>query len=805
MTTQVCRTKNYNETMINTKTLKKLQYFDILDTVGEFCISSLAKNKVRAMYPAASYEQAINLIEETKQAYALFQYETSFDLSVDDVEETCALARVGSCLSMKQLLQIMRVLRTARYLQASLLKDYGIDISILQAKAYALYSDKQLEDDIDFAILSDEEMNDKASDDLYSIRKRIKAINADIKQKLQSYTKNSEMSKYLQDSIVTMRADRYVIPVKQEFKSFVSGIVHDQSSTGATLFIEPMAIVQLNNSLREAILEEKAEMQRILQAFTDRISPVCEKIVLSVDTVTDIDAVFAKVKYALDNKCTLPLLNNDGVLNIKKARHPLLDKRKVVPISVKMEDCDVIVITGPNTGGKTVTLKTIGLMCAMAMTGLFVPCAEESVLSYFDDILCDIGDEQSIEQNLSTFSGHISNLRDILNVCRKGHLVLIDEVGAGTEPNEGAALALAITDCLRKSGAKCVITTHYGALKEYSLTTARVENASMEFDLQTLAPTYRLIMGVPGSSNAIAIASKLGLRQDVIDFARENVSEEKLSFERVLQNADEIRKEYEQKLNNLADEYKQLQAEKDKTAKLNGSLQAEREKLLANSRDEAKKIVSKAKAEAADLVNEIKSILSKDTLSDRDLFAARNAAKHLNDIEIKQDQDAGEIVFTGDKVNFDKLKVGDKVFSQKLGVQVQVVEIRGRSRIKVRCGGISTEVQADDLFYSVAEQNHAKKRSYVGSSSKTQLNTRSVTNEINVIGKTVDEAIMEVDEFIDRAVVGGLKQIWVIHGMGTGRLRAGLHEHFRHHPNVAEFRLGVYGEGESGVTVVTLK
>ena len=755
--------------------------------------------------PAASYEEAQRLIEETKQAYDLFQYETSFDLSVDDVTEICALARVGSCLSMKQLLQVMRALRTARYLQAALFTDYGIDTSLLQAKAYALYNDKLLEEDIDFAILSEEEMNDKASDDLYAIRKRIKAINADIKQKLQSYTKNGEMSKYLQDSIVTMRGDRYVIPVKQEFKSFVSGIVHDQSATGATLFVEPMAIVQLNNSLREAILEEKAEIQRILQAFTDRISPVADRIATAVETVSDIDVIFSKVKYALDNKCTLPRINRDGIIDINKARHPLLDKKKAVPISVKLgEDYDVIVITGPNTGGKTVTLKTIGLMCAMAMSGLFIPCREDSVVSYFDDILCDIGDEQSIEQNLSTFSGHITNLRDILEVCGAGQLVLIDEVGAGTEPNEGSALALAITEFLRRSGAKCVITTHYGALKEYSLTTPRVENASMEFDLKTLAPTYRLIMGVPGSSNAIAIAAKLGLRQDVVELAKNNVSEEKLSFERVLQNADEIRKEYEAKLDALADEYKQLQQEKEKTNRLNGSLQNERDKLLAGSREEAKKIVAKAKEEAAELIEKIKDILSKDTVSDKDLFAARNIAKRLNDIEVKQEE-SDEVIFTGDKVDFGKLKVGDVVYSRKLGVQVRVIDIKSRSRIKVKCGGISTEVNADDLYYSVAEVNRSKKRNFSTNAPKTQINTRSFGNEINVIGQTVDDAIMAVDEFIDAAVMAGLNQIWVIHGMGTGRLRAGLHEHLRHHPNVAEFRLGAYGEGESGVTVVKLK
>lgn len=793
--------------MINSKTLTKLQYADIMEQVSHFAVSSVAKTKVQKLRPFATYEEAQKALEEAKQAYSLFQYETSFDLSVDDVAEICSLARVGSCLSMGQLLQIMRTLRTARNLQTALFTDYGTDISLLQTRAYALYVDKDLEEDIDFCILSEEEMNDKASEQLFAIRKKIKAINADIKQKLQSYTKNSELSKYLQDSIVTLRGDRYVIPVKQEYKGFVNGIVHDQSATGATLFVEPMAIVQLNNALREATLEEKAEVQRILQAFTDRISPVSQKIVVSEETISDIDVIFSKTKYALENKCTLPILNDSGFINLKKARHPLIDKRKVVPISVSLgKDYDIIVVTGPNTGGKTVTLKTIGLMCLLAMSGMFVPCGEDSVVSYFDDIFCDIGDEQSLEQNLSTFSGHITNLRDILNICKKGDLVLIDEVGAGTEPNEGTALALAVTEFLRKSGAKCVITTHYGKLKEYSLSTPRVENASMEFDLQTLAPTYKLIMGVPGSSNALAIASKLGMRKDIIDFARENVSDEKLAFERVLQNADKIRKQYEEQLDAVENERKLLQEEREKTKRLNGSLQNEREKLLQGSKKEAEKIVEKAKEQADEIIAEMKELLTGNEIADRDLFAARAKAKQLKNISFQQQNNDDEIIFTGDKVDFSKLKVGDTVYSNRLGVQVKVTDIKSPKRITVRCGSISTEVTADDLFYSVSEVNKKTARTYGGKSApKTEINTRSINNEINVIGQTVDEAVSNVDAFIDQALLAGLNQIWIIHGMGTGRLRAGIHSYLRNNKNVLDFRLGKYGEGESGVTVVTLK
>ncbi len=795
--------------MINEKTLKKLQYADILRQISAFSVSSIAKGKVENLLPADSFDEAKRLVEETKQAFDLFQYETSFDLSVDDVKDACALARVGSCLSMGQCLQIMRTLRTARNLQTALFVDYGVDTSMLRAIACRLFNDKTLEDDIDFAILSEDEMNDKASADLFAIRKKIRAINADIKAKLQSYTKNGETAKYMQDAIVTMRGDRYVIPVKAEYKGYVNGIVHDQSTTGATLFVEPMAIVQLNNALREATLEEKAEIQRILQAFTDRISPFSARIADSQDAISDIDVIFSKVKYAIENKCTLPLMNDEGYINLKKARHPLLDKTKVVPVSVEMgHDYDIIVITGPNTGGKTVTLKTVGLMTAMAMTGLFVPCAEESGVSYFDDIFCDIGDEQSIEQNLSTFSGHITNLRDILDVCGKGDLVLIDEVGAGTEPNEGTALALAVTDFLRRSGAKAVITTHYEKLKEYSLATDRVQNASMEFDLATLAPTYRLIMGVPGSSNALAIAGKLGMRSDVIEFARQNVSKEKMEFENALNRADEIRKDYEQRLAELDEQKKALQAELARQTKLNDTLQTERDKLLESSRKEARKIVDKAREDAQEIVAELKDILSKETVTDKDLFQARAAAKKINEIKLPEQDNAEEIVFTGDKADYLTMKTGDVLYSQKLKMQVRVEQIKSPTKITVRAGNITTIVTADDLYHSVVEQNKrvVKNRQQRTSGAHTQINTeRSARNEINVIGQTVDEAVVNVDAFIDQAVRSGLSKVWVIHGMGTGRLRAGLHDHFRHHPNVKEFRLGTYGEGESGVTVVTLK
>lgn len=788
--------------MITEKTLQKLQYPLVLEEVSKFAISSIAVRKVLDMKPANTFEEMQLLQDETTQATRLFDFETSFDLSLDDISEIVSLVKVGSCLSMGQLLAVMRTLRTARLLQSALMKDYGIDIGLLQAKAGTLYADKRIEDEIDFAIISDEEMNDRASDELYAIRKKIREINLDIKQKLQSYSKNSDLSKYLQDSIVTLRGDRYVLPVKQEYKNYVSGIVHDQSASGSTLFIEPMAVVQLNNNLREAVLQEREEMQRILQSFTDRLTPIYRMLQNNLETISDIDVIFSRVKYGIANRCTKPVLNCEGTIKLKNARHPLIDKQKVVPISFEIgKQSNIVVVTGTNTGGKTVTLKTVGLLTALAMAGMFVPCTEESEVSFFKSIYCDIGDEQSIEQSLSTFSGHMTNLRDILNDVTSDSLVLIDEVGAGTEPNEGSALAVAITEFLRKSGCKAVITTHYGKLKEYSLITDGVENASMQFNPETYEPTYKLVMGVPGSSNAIAIASRLGLDSTVIDMAKKYVDGDSVQLEQVLSNAESIRKEYEDKVAETNELNRSLQQELEKSKKLNQSLSAEREKLLSGSRQEARRIVADAQRECKDIIAQIKDLLNSD-VSDKALFEARALAKKVANAMPEEEKD-DDYVFTGDKIKFSDLKKGMTAFCSKINSTVTVAEIKSPSKIIVKAGNMTVNVAADDLFYykqdkKVVKQTHSK-------TAHRQVDSRSYSNEINVLGQTVDEAIANVDDFIDRAVLGGLSTVWVIHGMGTGRLRQGLHQHFKHHPNIAEFRLGRPGEGDSGVTVVTLK
>ncbi len=797
--------------MINDKTLTKLQYAEILTMVSKYAISSIAMQRLLDTLPCQNHSEALLLLKEVDQARQLYDHNSSYDLSIDDTSMISEMARVGSTLSMAQLLCVMRQLRTARLLQGQLIEGIGgIDTSLLQAKASLLYTNKGVEEDIDFAIISDYEMNDRASTDLYNIRRKIKTINSDIKSKLASYSRQGELSKYLQDSIVTIRSDRYVIPVKQEYKANVPGIVHDQSASGSTVYVEPMAIVQLNNQLHTTLAEEREDVNRILDSFTKLIGTFAQKLLSNQDIISEIDVIFAKVKFAIATKSTMPQLSDCGYIDIVKARHPLLDSHKVVPISATLgKDYDIVVVTGPNTGGKTVSLKTIGLMCLMGMSGLFVPCTEGSTVSFFDNIYCDIGDEQSIEQNLSTFSSHIVNISNILQICNARSLVLIDEAGAGTEPNEGTALALAITEKLRKSGAKCVITTHYGQLKEYALNTPGVENASMEFDPETFAPTYKLVVGVAGSSNAIAIAKRLGMPSDVIEYAQDNISAESKHFEQILLNAEILRQRYEQQSVEIEEQKRLLDIELAKANKLNDNLTRERDKLLANSRAEAKQIIADAQRQAKEIIAQLKELTKLQDIEDKTLFEARALAKNLNNIHVNMPEDDGdEVVFWGDKVTFEDVKIGDKYYCTALSTVVEITAIKNRDKISARAGILSTIVTVNTLHYSKTESKTHKPKvatKHKATKGKEPVVVRSTANEINCLGQRVDEAIANIDNFIDQCIRGGFATVWIIHGMGTGRLRAGIHEHLRRHASVAEYRLGKYGEGESGVTVVTLK
>lgn len=789
--------------MIEEKTLKKLEYFDMLERVSEFATSSKAKNEIRLLRPTSLLDKAESLLDETEEALNFVNFGIHPDFGIDSVDDIAAKAKINSTLSLRELLTVMRTLRTSRLLSSTLNSPIPVPAKLLPDMANGLYANKTVEDEIDFCVINEEELNDRASEQLFSLRQKIKKTNAEIREKLSSFSRSSAISKYLQDDIVTLRNDRYVIPVKQEYKSNIQGIVHDQSATGSTLYIEPIAIVNLNNQLRELILKEREEIERILAEFTDKISGFAQFLVENTRIISYIDGVFAKARFAVDLKAARPNLNDKGLLDIKRGRHPLIDKNSVVPVDVRLGgDFDMIVITGPNTGGKTVSLKTVGLFCLLAMSGIFLPADSGTTVSVFENVFCDIGDEQSIEQSLSTFSSHIKNISYITESINEKSLVLLDEVGAGTDPNEGAALALAIAEFILNSGAKSVLTTHYGRLKEFSLATPGVESASMEFDAGTLSPTYKLILGIPGSSNAIDIAGRLGLREEITDNARSKLSAEKVSFENVLKNADTLRRQYKAQLDELNSVKAKTEEEYAKAVNQSKLLKEERERLLSGSQIEAKRIISSAKAEAEELLDRLKKMVRAAALEEKSLFEARSVIKKLDDKKYEVKDDESDII-TGERVDRNKIKIGDKVFVKKMNSSGIVSGFGKNGKVEVKVNKLTVFTDAEDLYQCV--ELSEKPKVSPSRSVKTSIRAAAPAREIILLGQTVDEAILNVDKFIDDAILSGLTEIRVVHGTGTGALRKGLHKYFATHPSVDSFRLGKYGEGESGVTIVTLK
>ena len=610
------------------------------------------------------------------------------------------------------------------------------------------------------------------------------------------------LNKFLQDSVVTMRQDRYVIPVKSEYRSFVKGFIHDQSSSGATVFIEPEHVMELNNDLKRAIFDEAEEIHRILAELSSKVSYMSDALRYNYENLIELDVCFARADYSFKNKCTKPLLNNKGNVCINKGRHPLIDKEKVIPVTVKLgENYNFLLITGPNTGGKTVTLKLTGLLSAMAMSGLFIPAEDDSKISVFSNIYCDIGDEQSIEQNLSTFSSHITNIINIINNVDNNSLVLLDEIGAGTDPEEGSALALAIIKKLISCDCFGIITTHYSALKEYAVDSKKIENASMEFDSSSLKPLYKLNIGIPGSSNAIEIAKTLGLDQDIIEDATSNLSQDKINFENVLKKAEESRLKSEI----LSLELEKLKAEKEQEVQNvleeKERIKKEREKIYTNAKHETKRIVADKLAEAEEIINELKSILKRVGLESKEVFRAselKNRLKNSKYLSAENDDKPFELVRLKDS----ELIVGNRIFVNSLGAYAKLINIRkNKKEAEILIGDIKTVVKISDLYNCEQEKNYDKdikifRPSTINSMPKTEL---------NVVGKTSLEALTELENFIDQAVINNLEEIKVIHGVGAGVLLKEIRSYLKTDKNVSEFRRGKYGEGENGVTIIKLK
>lgn len=679
--------------MFDQKSLNTLEYPKILERLSQFCQSQGGKVKARSLVPFETMSEAQDALDETSEAdRVLFEYSISPNFAVDDLSEILIKAQKGSVLSIPEIMKVGRSLRCAKRLRKSISEVK--DCPILLDMASRLFENEPLEEKIFASFLSETEVCDNATNDLRQIRIRIRKLNDNVRTKLQLFITSPQYSKYLQDSIITMRGDRYVIPVKSDCKGTIPGLVHDQSASGSTLFVEPMQIVELNNELKVELVNEQMEIERILRNFSETIRGCAENITWSYEIIVDMDMIFAKAQLAREYKATRPILNRDGAIDIRAGRHPLIDQHKVVPVSLSLQkDEKLFLITGPNTGGKTVTLKLVGLFTLMAMSGLYVP-AKQADLSIFDGVYSDIGDEQSIEQSLSTFSSHIRNTISILAKITDKSLVLFDELGAGTDPGEGAALAVSIAEHLIKVGCKSFVTSHFNDLKEFALVTPGVVAASMEFNAETFCPTYKLVMGAIGSSNALAIAKKLGLSDDIIDNAKSKISLEKRQFDSVLTAAEQTRMKAAELVSeasidreNAAKALKDAEIEKKRIAE-------KREKLDENIRKETKRLIENSVEEANDYLDQIKEILSKPQVEDKDLFEARKLKKKLENLQAEYEQEA----VVEDIKDDSPLHIGDNVFVKSLQKKGKLVAINKRGEAEISFGKLTTKVKKDDYY-----------------------------------------------------------------------------------------------------------
>lgn len=679
--------------MFDQKSLNTLEYPKILERLSQFAQSQGGKAKAKSLVPFENISQAKDALDETAEAdKVLFEYSISPSFAVDDLTEILVKAQKGSVLSIPEIMKVGRSLRCAKRLKKTILEVK--DCPILLDMAARLYENEPLEDKIFASFLSETEVADNATNELRQIRIRIRKLNDNVRSKLQLFITSPQYSKYLQDSIITMRGDRYVIPVKSDCKGTIPGLVHDQSASGSTLFVEPMQIVELNNELKVELVNEQMEIERILRNFSEIIRGSADNITWSYEIIVDMDMIFAKGQLVREYKAVRPTLNDDGLIHIRDGRHPLIDQHKVVPVSLSLEkDEKLFLITGPNTGGKTVTLKLVGLFTLMAMSGLYIP-AKQADLSIFDGVYSDIGDEQSIEQSLSTFSSHIRNTISILDVITDKSLVLFDELGAGTDPGEGAALAVSIAQHLIKVGCKSFVTSHFNDLKEFALVTKGVVAASMEFNAETFCPTYKLVMGAIGSSNALAIAKKLGLSDEIIDNAKSKISLEKRQFDSVLTAAEQTRMKAAELVSeasidreNAAKALKDAEAEKKRIAE-------KREKLDENIRKETKRLIENSVEEANDVLEQIKEILSKPQIEDKDLFDARKLKKKLENLQAEYEQEA----VVEDVRDDSPLHIGDNVFVKSLQKKGKLVAINQRGEAQVSFGKLTTKVKKDDYY-----------------------------------------------------------------------------------------------------------
>ncbi len=800
--------------LMNQKVLKTLEYDKIIQILCDKADSEPGKKLCRELVPSTDLQEIRQNQRETADALGrLFKTGSTSFGSNRELGFSIKSLEIGSSLSVSELLKISSFLDNVSRIKSygkreredtpeDSLTDYFEQLSPLT----------QLANEINRCILSEEEIADDASPRLKSIRRSKTSTNEKIRSQLNSML-NGSYRTYLQDTVITMRNNRYCIPVKAEYKGQVTGMVHDQSATGSTFFIEPAAVVNLNNQLRELEIQEQEEIEVILATLSAQAAEHTEELAVNQKNMTLLDFIFAKAKMAMDQNATEPLFNRKHYINIRKGRHPLLDKKKVVPIDIHLgRDFDLLVITGPNTGGKTVSLKTVGLFALMGQAGLHIPAMDRSELSVFTEVYADIGDEQSIEQSLSTFSSHMKTIVHILGHADENSLCLFDELGAGTDPTEGAALAIAILNYLHDRGIRTMATTHYSELKIYALSTSFVENACCEFSVETLQPTYRLLIGIPGKSNAFAISSKLGLSDNIINAAKEQISKEDESFEDVIADLEQNRVNLEREQREITEYKERIRTLQEQLQRKNEKIDQAKDRILREANEQARSILQEAKEVADETIRDFNKAaasgidmkeLEQKRQKIRDRIDEKNTKLSLNDGKKQKDQSRQK------GLDPKKLQKGDSVKILSMGLKGTVSSLPdNKGNLFVQCGIMRTQANINDIVLVqedtiTAPGLHNSKRSSVSGIKMSK--SLSVSTEINLLGRTVDEALAELDKYLDDAYLAHLPSVRVVHGKGTGALRNAVHNHLKRLKYVKEYRLGEYGEGDAGVTIVTFK
>ncbi len=781
--------------------LSTLEYNKIREMLAERTGSIMGRELAHELVPARDMQQVKECLAETAEAREIMNNVPIIPLGgIRDVRSTIKRAELGSILEAHELLAIASMLYASRRLK-SFFAELPIETPLLGLRASQIMVLRNIETLIESTITEQGSIRDDASSELLKLRREIKQAQSRVKEKLDSILRSGEYQKYFQDALVTMRGDRYVIPIKQEFRHHFPGIVHDQSASGATLFIEPIAIVNLNNDIKQLMAAEKNEIERILTVVTGHIAKLSEIIRDNLDILAHLDFVFAKAKLSIDMRAIQPIINQQGYINLIQARHPLIDIDRVVPIDVHLgRHFSTLLITGPNTGGKTVTLKTVGLFALMTQAGLFIPAAPDSEMPIIYNIFADIGDEQSIEQSLSTFSGHMTNLVEILNKISSDDLVLIDEIGAGTDPSEGAALAMSILEYIHKIGAKTIATTHYSELKTFAFSRPGIENASVEFDIQTLRPTYRLLIGIPGSSNAFAISQRLGLSDKIIARAKDLIHKEHADFETVLQALEEQKRSYAIKMDELNRLEQEMARIKEKVTVEERTIADKKSTILTKAQEEAAAVIRQARRDAEDVISELKAQFSEHSGRERQ-HAIENARRKLktSSLDVNGLDVAGQEAFY--ELSADTINPGMTVYVSTLKQKGEVLSVNGTD-VTIQLGAmkLTVAISACRLLPESGKPKGQLVTKHVSSITRTD----SVSRQIDIRGMNIEEAEIVLGKYIDDAVLSGLNEVLIIHGKGTGVLRKGVKSFLENHSHIKTVRIADLNEGGTGATVAKL-